>query len=253
MSMWHFRPAYKLFYFWYTKFRISLVVSDWRLEFKGFCFQSGHYVCERVRFLQYSAGWFVNVCQASWNARQALKMTSVSRVVRWIVSIMWKGGPGGEITYAVYDIRASTELCSWLWLIFWKWVAYIVELLRICPISFNWCQWHNSKGKRLSYFHTVEQVYQLKLHWPYFQTEPQPNNLVSYLYVTIQQFQRLWVNAALIPIFQSRVKLNQRLLLISPNQRTIRQNWPQFILQKPVYPTLTPHFECSFSYLQNIS
>ena len=193
-----------------------------------------------------SAGWFVNVCQASWNARQALKMTSVSRVVRWVVNIMWRGGPGGEITYAVYDIRASTELCSWLWLIFWKWVAYIVELLRICPISFNWCQWHNSKGKRLSYFHTVEQVYQLKLHWPYFQTEPQPNNLVSYLYVTIQQFQRLWVNAALIPIFQSRVKLNQRLLLISPDQRTIRQNWPRFILQKPVYPTLTPILNVAF-------
>ena len=173
-------------------------------------------------------------------------MTSVSRVVRWIVNIMWKKDPGRGITYAVYDIRTSTELCSWLWLIFWKWVEYIVELLRMCPISFNWCQWHNSKDKRLSYFHTVEQVYQLKLHWPYFQTEPQPNNLVSYLYVTIQQFQRLWVNAALIPIFQSRVKLNQRLLLISPDQRTIRQNWPRFILQKPVYPTLTPILNVAF-------
>ena len=118
-------------------------------------------------------------------------MTSVSRVVRWIVNVMWKKDPGRGITYAVYDIRTSTELCSWLWLIFWKWVEYIVELLRMCPISFNWCQWHNSKDKRLSYFHTVEQVYQLKLHWPYFQTEPQPNNLVSYLYVTIQQFQRI--------------------------------------------------------------
>ena len=182
-------------------------------------------------------------------------MTSVSRVVRWIVNVMWKKDPDRKITYAGYEvslyIRTSTELCYWLWLIFLKWVKYIVEFVRICPIRFNWYQWHNSKDKRLSYFHTVEQVYQLKLHWPYFQPEPQPNNLVSHLYVTIPQFQRLYVGQCGTDFNLSIPSTIEPTTVAHITRPThIRQNWPGFVLQKPVCPTLTPHFECSISYLQ---